>query len=180
MELLKKISPALYVVILIGFFLPFIEISCSTNTLGTFSGYTVMTGDAGQSLSQTSKDVKSGINLELIIAFIMAMAGLALSFFKNPKSTIGTAIAGLIGFIFLMIFKSNLDSQIQSANQFMSIVQIHYKIGFWICFLFFLGAVILNIILFFTKKKAPPTAAVTAQVASTASEAPVHDNNSMN
>ncbi len=30
MELLKKISPAFYVVIIVGFFLPFIEISCSS------------------------------------------------------------------------------------------------------------------------------------------------------
>ncbi len=160
MELMKKISPALYLVILIGFFLPFIEISCSNNSLGTFSGYTVMTGDAGQSLAQANKDVKSGLNIELVIVFLMTIAGLIFSFFKNPKTIIGAALAGLIGFIFLMIFKSNLDSQITSANQFMTIVQIHYKIGFWISFIFFLGAIGLNIILFFSSKKVKPAAVI--------------------
>lgn len=170
MELLKKISPAFFIVIIIGFFLPFIEISCSSNSLGTFSGYTVMTGSAGESLAQTSKDVNSGINLELMIAFLMALAGLVLSFFKNPKTLIGAAVAGLIGFIFLMIFKSNLDSQIQSANQFMSIVQIHFKIGFWICVIFYLAAMIVNGLLFFTLKKSPSASAAQPSESGTLNE----------
>lgn len=174
MELLKKISPAFYVVVIIGFFLPFIEISCSNTSLGTFSGYTVMTGDAGQSLAQANKDVKSGMNIELMIAFLMAVAGLALAFFKNPKTIMGSAIAGLVGFIFLMIFKSNLDSQITSANQFMTIVQIHYKIGFWLCFLFFLIAMIVHVLLFFTGKKQEP-AAVPAPVVPPSAETPTEE-----
>ncbi len=138
-------------------------------SLGTFSGYTVMTGDAGESLAKTNKDVKSGMNIELIFAFLMAVAGLILAFFKNPKTIMGSAIAGLIGFIFLMIFKSNLDSQITSFSQFAQILQIHYKIGFWLCFVFFLIAMIVHAMIFFTEKKQEP-AAVTVPVPSPPAE----------
>lgn len=153
MKTLKMLSPVFYLVVIISFFMPFIEISCQHTSLGTLSGYTVMTGSAGENLSKTSKDVKTEINLELVVVFVTAILGLVLTIFKNPKLVIASALTALIGFVFLMIFRSNLQAQVQTTNQFMQIIQVHYKLGYWLCFIFLLVAVLFETIYFFTTKK---------------------------
>jgi hypothetical protein len=171
MKYLSRISPALFVVIILCFFLPFIEISCSSTSLGTFSGYDVMMGSAGEQIQKDKKDDKSGMNFELVIAFFSAVTGLGLCFLKNKWGKLIPAILGLIGLISLLIFKSGLDNQIQSANQYMSIVQVHYKIGYWITMLFFFSALAINAVLFIIKPIEKP--ADTSTVSTVVNQTPL-------
>ncbi len=112
MSIVNRISPALFVVIILSFFMPFIEISCSNTSLGTFSGYDVMMGTASEKVQKDKKDDKSGFNIELMVALLAAVAGLGLGFLKKPLDKILPAVMALTGLICLLIFKSSLDSSV--------------------------------------------------------------------
>lgn len=105
MSIVNRISPALFVVIILSFFMPFIEISCSDTSLGTFSGYDVMMGTASEKVQKDKKDDKSGFNIELMVALLAAVAGLGLGFLKKPLDKILPAVMALTGLICLIDFQ---------------------------------------------------------------------------
>lgn len=165
---IKKFSFAIFGLVLIAFFLPFMHLSCQGQKIGTsISGFQLITGttmelpDMGKMMAQQpgmpgeppamKADSKIGSELFAIIAFSCAVLGLGLSFLKNKKSAILPAISGVAGLVMLLLLKSKLDGNI--TKEAGGMVQVEYDIGFWLIAVFFLLAAGLNTFIFFQKEE---------------------------
>jgi len=154
---IKKLSPAIFVIILICFFLPFVSASCGGQKLVTLSGVQLVTGTTVEG-SRPSEDIfgtereRQKVDAEplAISALITTLVGLGLSFLKNRRSAIAPAIAGAATVILLLTLKYKLDNDVLKEGEGM--IQIEYNFGFWLAFLFSILAVVLNLFLFMRRK----------------------------
>jgi len=141
----KKISPALFGVILVSFFLPFVNISCQSQKLMTLTGVQLATGTTIEQPSLFGRETKKQeIPAEpmAIFSLIAAVVGLGTSFLKTKNSAVAPAASGGIGLVLTLIMKSKIDDAVLKNGQ--GIIQVDYEIGFWLVFLLFLSAAILN------------------------------------
>lgn len=143
----KVISPAIYGIALICFFLPFIDVSCSGQKIGSFTGIQLVTGITIEQSVMWEEGRAQKVDREplAIAAFISAFMGLGLSFIKSRKSSIAPAVMGAAGVILLLLLKSKIDSEVLRQGEGM--IQVEYGIGFWLTFLSFLSAAVLNVVL---------------------------------
>jgi hypothetical protein len=167
----KKFSPVIFVFVLICFFLPFVNFSCGGQKIASFTGIQLVigvkvnqppsmfgesTGMPGSFGMETSKPKasKQGDKAQdslIIAAFIIAIAGFALSFLKGKNNSIVPAILGVVGIIILLIFKTKTDNEILREGG--GAIQVEYVIGFWLTFLAFVLAALFNSFIFFGKEK---------------------------
>lgn len=157
-----KIRPAIFGIIIICFFLPFLVVSCQGQKIVEITGFQLVTGSEIKQpdmsdklksigLSQEKKEEKIKPEPFAILAFIFAFIGLGISFLKGQKSFIASFITGLAGAISLLLLKAKLDNEILKQGE--GILQLEYTKGFWLTFLLFLLAAGWNIFLFFQSKK---------------------------
>ena len=108
MEQLKKISPAFYGVIILLFFLPFVNLSCSGQTVMSLTGFQLITGSEysdnsmnnmfGQMNNSQSSEKKEIESQPLaLFALLAAIAGLVFSLIKKKS-------VGLINLIISDVF----------------------------------------------------------------------------
>jgi len=166
----KKLSPAVFGLAIICFFLPFTHISCSGERVVTLTGVQLVTGttigDPETDFAQTNggplirpSDVKpqdredEKIDPEplAIFALCSAIAGLCLSFVRDKKWTIATAIAGAVGLILLLLLKAKIDNDVLKEGE--GILQVEYALGFWLLLVLFLCAIGLNAYLYLPESK---------------------------
>ena len=142
----KRISPALFTLILICFFLPFITFSCRQEPITTLNGVELATGKTIKSpsvLGQQTKEEKIPPEPLATLALLSGLVGLGTSFIKAKKSAIGAVGSGTTGFILLLMLKSKIDDEIVKQGQ--GIILVSYGFGFWMAFLFFVSAALINI-----------------------------------
>ena len=171
MQSAKKFSPVIFVFVIICFFLPFVNFSCGGQKIASFTGIQLVIGakvnqppsmfgestDMSRSFGmetsrpKTSKQGEKAQDSLIIAAFIIAIAGLALSFLKGKNSSIVPAILGVAGIIVLLIFKIKTDNEILREGG--GAIQVEYVIGFWLTFLAFVLAALFNGFIFFSKEK---------------------------
>jgi len=151
MDNVKKFSPALFGLIIFCFFLPFVNLSCSGQTIMSLTGFQLMTGaevDAGDmfgglDMPQEEKTKNENVDPQpmAMLAFIMAAGGLGLSFIRKKASAITTAVLSVLGFLFLILLKVNMDGDVDLSGQY--IITLDYQFGYWFSMLLFIaGAVI--------------------------------------
>ena len=141
----KKISPAVFGIIIICFFLPFMDVSCIGQKVMSFSGIQMVTGTTIQQPSMFGEKTKSQkVDPEplAIATFACVIAGLLLSFIKNRKSAILPASCAGIGIATLLMLKSKIDSDVLKEGGGM--IQVGYVFGFWSILLLLIIAVLLN------------------------------------
>jgi hypothetical protein len=122
----KPISGGLFGFLIIMFFLPFLTVSCGGDKVASYTGVQLVTGT-----NMADQEIKpSGI---LILALVIAVAGLALSFSDN---WLVCAIAGLLNVILLYSFKMSGDQQLSKATIEAGIpITATYEAGFWLALL---------------------------------------------
>ena len=158
MDTIKKFSPAAFALIVICFFLPFVNLTCSGQTIMSLTGIQLITGAEykaqgmfnqegmfdDQSEQQTGMQTKNqDIDAQpmAFFALLFAVVGLVLSFIKNRVMAIITIVASVLGAICLLLLKANIDSDASMQGQ--GVIQIEYQFGYWFAFLLFIvGAVL--------------------------------------
>lgn len=150
METIKTLSPALFGLIIFCFFLPFVNLSCSGQTIMSLTGFQLITGadvDPGNGLfdgmqeQDVKKDEKVNSQPMAILAFLAALAGLGLSFIKKKVTAITNAVISVLGFLFLILLKINMDGEVDLSGQY--VITLDYQFGYWFTLLLFIaGAVI--------------------------------------
>jgi hypothetical protein len=141
-----KISRATFIIAIICFFLPWIQVSCGSHHVD-FSGMDFITG----------KTLSDGRHIHpapgVVLAFLLALAGIAITFargkFANTKIvSIGTAVAGAIGFLLLYIFKevnyNDFLRQKEQGNIFPD-VELHFRYGLYLTMLSFIAAFLIGV-----------------------------------
>lgn len=173
------VSPTVFGIVLLCFFLPWLEVSCQDHKILSASGIQLAVGTNTNNKatsvfeSTQKKNIEIKSNILVAIALIAAIAALILSFLKGKKGIIGPAIAGGIGVISLLLFSykvNNIAYEIanqvanETANETIingtalglsmaSIIQLHYKIGFYLALIVFLLGIGVNIYLLVKEKK---------------------------
>lgn len=153
----RKISPAVFVLALICFFLPFVSFSCQGMKVASFSGIQLVTGTTLQQPQMFGPPTAQKVGAEplAVLTFLCGIAGLGLSFLKGRNSGIGPILAGGLAAIFLLALKSKLESD--ALKQGGGAIQVQFAAGYWVVLVFFLAAVALNAFpLVQGKRIAPP------------------------
>lgn len=158
MEPIKKLSPALFVLIIICFFMPFVNLSCSGQTIMSLTGFQLITGADikdqnmfGDVNGTQTKQEKVDSQPLALFALIAAIAGLGLSFIRKKSLAIVNVVISALGAVFLLLLKFNLDSDAELSGQ--NIITLDYQAGYWLAFLLFLGAVVLYWLIFSERPK---------------------------
>jgi hypothetical protein len=142
----KKISPALFGLTLLCFFLPFVKLSCQRQELVSLTGTQLATG---KSIEKTRFSRGNNRQEEIppeplaIIALLSSVVGLGTSLIKSKKTAIAPASAGTIGFIVLLMLKYKIDDAILKQGQ--GFILVSYGLGFWLAILLFASATALSI-----------------------------------
>ena len=150
MEPLKKFSPAFYGVIILLFFLPFVNLSCSGKTIMSLSGFQLITGseyNADSMFGQSTEgEVKENKEIEsqplALLALLAAVIALAVSFIKKRITAILNIVISICGGIFLLLLKFNLDSNVELNGQ--NIIQLDYQFAYWLCIVLFIAAAVVQ------------------------------------
>lgn len=125
------ISALLYAILLLCFFLPFINIFCDEINSISFIGYQLFIGF-------TINQQKVGRNLLFFLIFFIICNGMSLSLFmKSPKNSLVACITTLIALILLYSFKVNLDKDLHRVGEGI-FFHVNYSVGFWYLALFLL------------------------------------------
>lgn len=150
-------SPVIFGLALMCFFLPWITVSCSGQKIVTLSGIQLATGttikepkmfegsERPYSYAKRSKGSSERIKGDIfaIIALLASIGGIGMGFLKDRESSIGSAVTGSIGVISLIILSIRLNNQILKEGG--GLLQLDYRIGFYLTLFFFLSATVINI-----------------------------------
>ncbi|MGC9080734.1 hypothetical protein [Sulfurihydrogenibium sp.] len=151
--MLKKFSPAVFLLTIFCFFLPWVSVSCQNQKVATFSGTELIVGKTVKVPDNQGniKEERTGSEPLAILALLSALAGLGLSFLKDKRGVIGSGVAGALGIVFLFLLKSKLEND--AMNEGSGLLNVHYEIGFYLTMLLFLIAVILSVVIFMSESK---------------------------
>lgn len=182
MSMRKALSPALFAVVVMCFFLPFFTVACSAGDLGqlgeqlggefdlpaseeleqTVTGWDLVIGNTEQAAEQTAEEAPvdaetgGGPDVYAVVAFAAAALGIGLSFLRRPLGPILAVGLGLLGAIFLFLLKSRLDGQIPAQAR--AFIEVRAEYGFWLALLFFLGAAGWGVFRLVTDREPAPAA----------------------
>ena len=142
----QKVSPALFGIILLCFFLPFIDITCNRLEVTSVTGFQMVTGGAVEKQKVKAEPLA-------ILVFVSAIAGLGLSFLKRPTATIAATTAGAVGLILMLLLKFKLDGYaLRAVKEGRGMIGVEYNIAFWVSALLFLASAGLGGFAFFQDK----------------------------
>ena len=139
MDQYRKYRPAIFVIIMITFFMPFLSVSCENQEIISVTGVGMM----------TETKIGSGFASETIpaspwvlMAGISAIVGLVTALKNKEKFS---SAAGFAGAAFLLFFMSQVKNAAREAGTASEWVQvgIHLKSGYWLALLLSLAAGIL-------------------------------------
>jgi len=153
-QLARFLSPSFFLIVLISFFLPFVSFTCQSQKIVTLTGIQLVTGaEIKQSNMFGSKNRIEKINSEpyAVVAFLSGIFAFVFSFVRGKGSSIISAIGAGVGFVFLLLLKFKLDNDALREGE--GLIQVDYQIGYYMAFLFFILAILLNIFLFTQKQK---------------------------
>ncbi len=155
MASLRKLSPLWYVLALVTFLLPFVQVSCGGQKLFSLTGAQLMTGteikppaelfgmkaNPDGTPKMTTRTQKTEPNWFAAIAFIAGMAGLIFSVLKINRAGLLAGIAGAVGAVCLLLIRVNISSEM-SKNPMGAAFTVEYQIGYYLCLLLLIfGAV---------------------------------------
>ena len=138
-----KISRATFIIAIICFFLPWLQVSCGSTHLD-LNGMDFVTG----------KTLSNGRHIHpepgVVLAFLLALAGIAITFargkFANTKIvSIGTAVAGAIGFLLLYRFKGQYYNAFLIEKGNFPGVELHFRYGLYLTMLSFIAAFLIGV-----------------------------------
>ena len=152
---LKKFSPGFYGVIILCFFMPFVNLTCSGQKIKSLSGFQLITGTevkANEMFGELSENNEPREKNEVdpqplaLFALISAVAGLGLSFIRKKIITLITAAISVLGFILLILLKVILDGDAKLSAQ--NVLTLDYQFGYWLAVLLFIGSAIIQWFIF--------------------------------
>lgn len=155
MDMLKKFSPAFYGIIILCFLLPFVNLSCGGQKIMSLTGFQLISGSEVKADGMfgdlsNNEEVKEKKEVDpqpfALFALLAAVLGLGLSLLKSKMIALSNTLVSVLGFIFLIILKINLDGDAELGGQ--NVITLDYQLGYWITLLLFIGAAIVQWLLY--------------------------------
>lgn len=139
----KYISPAMFALIVLCFFLPFVTVSCENQQIASVSGIQLVTGTSIENQYTGDKE-EIPADTKVIVAFACAVAGIIIGFQKGKIKNGLSAILGAIGFIALILFRVGFDTRVAERGDGM--LKAQFESGLWITMVLFIIATIAHVI----------------------------------
>lgn len=141
--MLRKLPPAAYLLALICFLLPFVEVSCNGQKVVSLTGIQLLAGPqvgGGVGMfAQPKQQVKP--ETSVVIAFIGGIAGLVLSLLKQRRTDIVAGVCGIVGGGSLLVLQQSILSG--APPQALGLIQVQYQPAYFLSLLlFFAGAAV--------------------------------------
>lgn len=135
---IRKISPALFGLIVLFMFLPFASVTCQGQKVVTVSAMDLTVGTTVDT-SDGQEHIRPGGRAILLL--LSALAGVAVGLLKIPRKELASLIAGAFGFLMFLLLWSKVSGSVSGAN---AAVGITYDSGFYLMLLGFLAVIGLN------------------------------------
>jgi hypothetical protein len=148
-ENIKKISPTIYGLAFICFFLPFTHISCQGEKIATLTGVQLVTGttiEPPEMFGNKREARQLDPEALAILAFLCTFGGAALSLLRGKNGVLASAITGCLGLISLLFLKAKIDNEVLREGE--GALRVEYGIGLWLALLLFIAAIGFNVFLF--------------------------------
>jgi ammonia channel protein AmtB len=157
------INSGLFSVLILCFFLPFIEIKCNDSTLAKMNGFDLaISGDISLEDSgmmdylkeseeyktyQTKK--KEHADPFTISVLLLCLAGVVTNIVvkkmrEKISISLGFLVAGIL-FVFKYVFTAAWDEKMPELGKMMSIIKLEFGTGFWLVISGSIGLIALNI-----------------------------------
>jgi len=142
----KKLSPAIVGLALLGYFLPFVSVSCNRQKVASLTGIQLAFGTTAQQPQMFGPPKAQRVDAEPLatLAFLCCLGALGLGFAKGRNGEIGAAVLAGISFVALLLLKSRLEDQALRRSNGM--FQVDYEFGFWLVLLSSAAAGVLSAI----------------------------------
>jgi hypothetical protein len=141
----RHISLAAFAVATVGFFLPFVTLSCGGRPLVTATGIQLMTRQVHTTPASAPlgarADPDMNVSLFVLVAFGCSIVGVFAS--RRGRQTI-LACAGGIGAVALLLLASSLSGQMRQRGNGMFTLQ--YEQGYYLALLGLIAAAIANVV----------------------------------
>jgi hypothetical protein len=156
MEPVKKFSPAFYGIIVILFFMPFVNLSCGGQTIMSITGFQLITGTEVKASGMFGGDMNTSDELNAdqkkeidsqplaLFAFVAALIGLIISFFKMKVTALTNIVVSIAGVVFLILLKVNLDSDADLNVSGQNVITLDYQFSYWISITLFIIAAVVH------------------------------------
>lgn len=142
----KKVSLSLIIFIVICFLLPFATLSCQNQELSTVNGFQLVTGSDIE-----GEDDSIPANAVIIILLLATIGVVVYLFMTKSFNELIPGALGIAGIILLLIFKATFTKDIHNETDGM--VDVEYKIGYWLTFFGYFGLLAANGYSYFVKQK---------------------------
>jgi hypothetical protein len=147
----QALSPTVFGLVLVCFFLPFVDVSCQRTKVAELTGIRLVTGSTVErpraSGQGAPEKVERGAEPLASFAFLACLAGIGLNFLGGRKRHLFLAGLGLAGVILLILLKIKLEHDVLHEAE--GLFRLDFRAGYWLALAGFCGAGGLNLLLFF-------------------------------
>ena len=153
---LKKFSSTPFLVCLLLFFLPFVDVSCQGQKMSSLTGIQLATGATVQQAQPLGPVKEQRIDAEPLasLTLLCVVAGGLIAFLGSKANAIVPAMLSGAGTIMLLLLKSKLDNDALANGR--GLLQIEYEPAFWLSFLVLLIGCGLNAYIFSNREAPTP------------------------
>jgi hypothetical protein len=140
----RKIVLGIFVLVVIVFLLPWINVSCMGTSVVTANGFDMVTGK--------SNDVPGGLLTRVdnkmdpqplaILILVSAIVGIIITLLKWKRAPTAQTITAILGIVFLIALKLKLDNQVTQEGQ--GAIKIDYLIGYWLAIVLFAAVAVMS------------------------------------
>jgi len=139
-----KITPALFVLSLLLFLLPWVNVSCGGQTVVSISGFEMVTGTQVSAQSQYGRSRSQKVETEpiAILLLLVTIAGL-IGFTKFKNIYMIEAILGAVGIILMIVLqlKLNVDAGKERFG-------LSWQFAYWLNLFVYIGIAVISLIKF--------------------------------
>jgi hypothetical protein len=149
---LIRLSPALFGIALICFFLPWVNFTCAGQNYATLTGLDLATGTTVR--GPNNADQKTDSEGLALLVLMSSIAGLYVGFLKDKdRETIvlGSGIVGLLALGELIWMKLKIENDLLKKSEGM--VKAEFTTGFWIALVCFVTVIALNAYIYLQLKR---------------------------
>jgi hypothetical protein len=161
----KFLSPSLFLLVALCFFLPFVSFTCQGQKLATITGMELVTGTKIEKFEmekvdeqQKSPDLDKERNVDseplAVAAFIFALIGIVVSIIPRYSRVI-SLIAGALGVLSLLFLRSSIGADLPGDSDF-KILEVTYEWGYYLALILFIVAFLINLYLLRLQNKIIP------------------------
>jgi hypothetical protein len=165
----KFVSPSLFLLAALCFFLPFVSFTCQGQKIATISGMELITGTKIEKFEmekmeadQTNPDLdkERDVNSEplAVAAFIFALVGIVVSLIPRYSRML-SLIAGALGALMLLFLRSSIGGEVTGDFNF-KIIDVSYEWGYYLSLILLIAAFAMNLYQVITENRAASVASI--------------------